>query len=398
MQYVPDDLLRVVAIFSESDLLGMLRLRLVNRQFNRAMRHPSVVSHVLFTFIFHHPYTPSVQVKGDRYCLMPENGLGSLTTGVRHATIHDVTFGSDACVQRWFKTWCNLRTLKLYHSIVRELDLPSKLETLSLNWCWLLNPLPHAACEILKASFCDTFDYGCIAGMTGLKGLKLEQISVRDLDFVTPLAALHSLSLSECAQLTDISALAGLHGLEKLKLEYCPLLADIGSISSLTRLTVLKLLECHHIANADLQRVLDQLSSVNELSIRHHRITVLNLSKLPSLTCVRLYDCVDLADLRGLPAGLLELNLECCFRLRDFEVLMGLMDLRYLNLCDCRIAQLPKLPSLRELNVSHCDNLTDQGLTNVFPCPELRCLIMHDCEQVTTESRTFTSLVPSVVC
>jgi Leucine-rich repeat (LRR) protein len=285
----------------------------------------------------------------------------------------------------------------MYHSIVCQLDLPSHLETLSLNWCSVLGVVPQNNCQVLQMSFCDAFDYGCIAGMTGLKGLKLEQMGVRGLEFVSPLASLHSLSLSECAQLTDIRALAGLR-LQKLKLEYCPLLADIDSLLSLAHLTVLKLLECHHIANADLQRVLDRLSNLCELSVRHHRITVLNLAKLPSLTCVRLYDCVDLADLSGLPAGLLELNLDSCFRLRDFDILKRLTDLRYLNVCDCRIAQLPKLPALRELNVSHCDNLTDRGLVNVFPCPELRCLIMHDCEQVTTQSRTFTNFVPSVVC
>jgi len=398
MQCVPDDLLRVVASFSEQDLLGILRLRLVNRQFSRAMRQPSAVSHLFFTFIFHHPRTPLVQVKGDRCCPMPADGLGSLATGVRHASIHDAAFGSDPWVQTWLKTWCNLRTLRLHHSLVHELQLSSRLETLSLNLCWVLGPLPHTACQTLKVSFCDSFDTGCVASMAGLKGLKLEQTGVQSIEFVSTLASLHSLSLSECSQLTDISGLASLHGLAKLKLEYCPLLSDIDSIASLVNLKVLKLLECHHCANSNLQHVLNQLSKLSELSIRHHRITSLNLSKLRNLTCLRLYDCVDLAELRGLPTGLIELNLECCFRLRDFAELDGLTELRYLNVCDCRIARLPKLPALHELNVSHCDNLTDDGLVNAFPCPHLRCLIMHDCEQVTTKSRTFTSLVPSVLC
>lgn len=395
MQRLPDDLLRVVVSFSVDCLRSLLRLRLVNTQFGRVVRSPSMVSHLPLTLMYCRANAPSVLVEDDCYRAIPDHVLGWLATGMHYVSIHDATPGS--CLETRLKTWCNLRSLKLFHSVVHELDLSSTVETMALDSSCVANQPCNVSCRVLRVSFCDVFDHDCIARMTGIESLKLERMTAEAIGFVQPLTSLHSFSLSECAHLTDVSGLAGL-SLRKLKLEYCPLLSDIGSVLRLTQLDVLKVLECHSISNHDLQLAVDQLSKLSQLWIRHHHITSLSLSKLPHLTCVRLFDCVDLADLRGLPAGLLELNLESCGRIRDFSELDALVNLRDLNVCDCQIAELPKLPALCELNVSHCDNLTDEGLSNVFPCPQLQCLIMHDCTSVTDRQRSrLNGLVPSVL-
>lgn len=397
MQCLPDDLLRVVVSFSADSLRSLWRLRLVNTQFGRALRHPCTVSRLPLTLMYHLPQTPFVMVDDECYRRVPDHVLSWLATGAHYVSIYDATPG--CCVETRLKTWCNLRSLTLFHSIVNELELSSTVEMLSLDWCCVPQQPRTTSCRILKVSFCDTFDHGCIARMTELEGLKLERMGTEAIGFVEPLTMLHSMSMSDCEQLRDVSGLAGLYSLRKLKLEYCPRLSDIASVMRLTQLEVLKLLECHSIPNQDLQRAIDQLPNLNQLWIRHHTISSLHLSKLPNLTCVRLFDCLELVDLRGLPPSLLELNLDCCVGLRDFSELPALVDLRDLNVSDCQLSELPKLPALRELNVSHCDQLSDSGLLNVFPCPQLRCLIMRDCARVTELLKDHLyRLVPSVLC
>ena len=84
---LPDDLWRVIATFSEDELQGILRLRLVNKQFAKFMKHPSVVWRLHLNFSYHRG-SISVMVSDGCYRSMAHDGLGPLTAGVRNATIH----------------------------------------------------------------------------------------------------------------------------------------------------------------------------------------------------------------------------------------------------------------------------------------------------------------------
>jgi hypothetical protein len=367
---LPDDLWRVIATFSEDELLGMVRLRLVTKQFARLMRHPSVVSHLHFNFTFLRK-VPLVVV--DETHSVPHDCLGSLTAGVRSASVHNAN-----SVQSF--AWLNnLKRLHLYHSSLDR--LPFSLETLSLNWCHINHDVkfPDALCKKFHINYCSSFDMNRVSHMTWLQSLKLKDAgTISSLHFAQPLTSLHELCVSQCRSLVDVSAFLSLRGLKKLTLEDCPQLMDIESLASLTNLDELKLLECHEAK--DVQRIVDRLPKLQRLSILHHRLEMLTLAQLPNLTFLCLYDCIRLVDLRELPLGIIDLNLENCYRLADFSELAKLVHLQELNMWHTMISALPNLPSLRTLNVNNCDDLTDDGLLSVRPCPNLHSVLMHNCE------------------
>lgn len=374
---LPDDLWRVIATFSEDELLGMVRLRLVNKQFARLMRHPSVVSHLHFNFTFLRK-VPLVVV--DETHSVPHDCLGSLTAGVRSASVHNAN-----SVQSF--AWLNnLKRLHLYHSSLDR--LPFSLETLSLNWCHINHDVkfPDALCKKFHINYCSSFDMNRVSHMTWLESLKLKDAgTISSLHFAQPLTSLHELCVSQCHSLVDVSTLTCLAGLKKLTLEDCPQLMDIESLVSLTNLTELKLLECHRVK--DVQRIVDRLPKLQRLSILHHRLEKLTIAQLLNLTFLCLYDCIRLVDLRELPLGIIDLNLEHCYRLADFSELARLVHLQDLNAESTSISFLPKLPSLQILNVSNCDDLTDDGLLGVLPCPDLRSVLMHNCEMLSDRIR-----------
>ena len=272
---LPDDLWQVIATFSENALSGILRLRLVNKQFDRLMRHPSVLSHLQFEFKCNFK-NPLVMVDGISYRMI-QDSFFPLTGGVRRASVHD----ADS-VQRF--AWLNnLKHLNLYYS---SFDcLPFSLETLSLNWCHVNQDVkfPDALCKKLYISYCSPFDINRVSNMTWLESLTLKADgTISSLDFAQRLTSLHELCVSQCRSLVDVSALTCLHGLKKLTLEDCPQLMDIESFTHLTNLTELKLLECHQAK--DVQRIVEQLPKLKRLSILHHGLEKLTLAQLPNLT------------------------------------------------------------------------------------------------------------------
>jgi hypothetical protein len=150
-------------------------------------------------------------------------------------------------------------------------------------------------------------------------------------------------------------------------------------------LTELKLLECHRANAHDVQLVVDRLPKLTHLSILHHRLAELTLSNLPLLTYLCLYDCVKLVRLRELPRGLLELNLANCSALTGFSELSRLVRVQNLNLWGTMVRALPNLAALQALNVSNCNNLTDDGLLSVLPCPHLHSVFAHGCERLSPD-------------
>jgi hypothetical protein len=369
---LPDDLWRVIATLSEDDLVGVLRLRLVNKQFARLMKHPSVISHLHFNFAFHRE-VPLVMVSD--VCFhraMPPDWLGPLTVGVRRASIHNVDPDQS------FKILNNLRHLTVYHSTLG--DLPGFLETLSLYGCHVNPDVNLRHCKTLEINYCASFDFNRVSDIVWLESLKLKEDPICNLSFAKPLSSLRELHVSQCRPLVDVSAIMGLLSLQALWFEYCPLLVDIDALFQLSNLTQLSLLECHAIKPQDVQRAVDRLPMLSQLAILHHELKELALGNLPHLICLCLYDCIKLTDLHELPIGIIELNLEHCYTLTDFSELARLVHLQDANLWGTCIRFLPNLPSLQILNVNNCDNLTDGGLLSVLPCPNLHSVLAHNCE------------------
>ena len=286
-------------------------------------------------------------------------------------------FTNRDSLQSWTNILTNLQHLKLYHTVLTE--LPFHLDTLSLHWCHV-HPHVEFHCKILHVNYCTLFDVNRLSQMTWLENVKLNGITIYNLEFAKHLEGLRGLFVSRCRSLADVSDLQSLIGLQSLTLEYCPQLVSIESVSHLTNLTELDLLECHRIKTQHVQLVVDRLPKLKHLSILHHTLQKLTLSKVPDLTYLCLYDCVELTDLCELPAAIIELNLENCSELTDFSDLARLVHLQELNLWGTKISALPNLASLRMLNVAKCCQLTDRGLLSVLPCPNLHSVLMYNCD------------------
>ena len=315
---VPDDLWRVIASLSQDDLGGVLRLRLVNKRLNHAMKHPSVVSYLEFTFS-HNRESALVRVNG-RYRPMPPDELGPLMAGVRRASINTINTWHSLAHQLY-----NLRHLELYHSALSR--LPKSLDTLSLWWC-RGRPDADFRCRNLNVASSPFFDFNSLSRMTWLESLKLQRAKFSSLNFVKPLTGLRKLLVSRCHSLVDVKDVGSLINLQALTIDDCPLLVDIDSLSYLTNLTELNLLECDQITPQDVQRIVDRLPKLKRMSILHRTIQQLTLAKVPNLTCLRLSNCIELTDLCELPVGIIELDLHYCSKLTDFSELARLVNLR----------------------------------------------------------------------
>jgi hypothetical protein len=132
---------------------------------------------------------------------------------------------------------------------------------------------------------------------------------------------------------------------------------------------------------------------------------VLNLSRLPSLTCFDLEECVTVTDkeVQALSSlkGLKDLNLRGCVRttgegLRALSSLTALTDLN-LGWCDNATAEVLRtvssLPALIALDLTGCENVMREGLRTVSSLPALTNLNISWCDGVNVEGlRAVTSL------
>jgi hypothetical protein len=379
LKWLSDDLWRLIATFSEDELVGILKLQRVNRQFRVLMRHPSVVSHLKLRFNCFLE-KDQVEVACGRMRLMPIE-FNYLDVGVRAASVGHVKRDS-------LKRWPHLRNLTLYNSIVPELD--HSLDNFSLEWCKVKDPdnLKRMRCKKLEIHDkwwkYKTFNCGWISEITGLESLTLKKVYIENLDFIVKVRSLQTLRLSECAELRDVQGLFALKNLHSLTLEASAKLTEIKAIAGLSGLNELNLLECHNIPHFDVQEVLCKLFKLQRLAILHHKIEKLDFAQL-KLTHLRLYDCIRLVSVCNLPPGLLFLNLEHCFRLEDFSELTKLIHLTQLNVSHTQIQTLPNLPSLRILNVQNCQALSDAGLLGVLPCLNLERVHVENCDNLSDD-------------
>jgi len=200
-----------------------------------------------------------------------------------------------------------------------------------------------------------------LAGLTSL--IKLDLSGCAQVSDLTPLAGLTSLTwlnLSGCAQVSDLTPLAGLTSLTWLNLGHCAQVRDLAPLAGLTSLTTLDLSGC---------------AQVNDLT---------PLADLTSLTWLDLSGCAQVNDLTPL-AGLTSstwLDLSGCAQVNDLTPLAGLTGSTELNLSGCdqlTTLGLTGLTGLTALNLSGCDQLTTLGLTGLT---SLTALNLSGCTQV----------------
>jgi hypothetical protein len=128
--------------------------------------------------------------------------------------------------------------------------------------------------------------------LAGLFKHPLNELALKELpQNLTALTSLELLDLSECTQLSDLSALAGLTALQELNLYKCKQLSDISALARVTSLRSLYLYGCERLSDL---APLAALTSLQVLSLSEclgvRRFASLE-SLLPTLKTLYLFGC-----------------------------------------------------------------------------------------------------------
>jgi len=258
-------------------------------------------------------------------------------------------------------TTLDLSSLSLLHALPRELAHLARIQTLNLSWCAQLSDLTP------------------LAGLTSLQQLDLNGCAqLSDLTPLAGLTALQQLTLSECAQLSDLTPLAGLTALQHLVLCQCAQLGDLTPLAGLTALQGLGLPLCAQLSDLTPLTGLTALQRLNLYGCAQLS-DLTPLANLTSLQQLYLSGCAQLSDLTPLAGltSLQQLYLSECAQLSDLTPLARLTALQQLVLSECAqlsdLAPLARLTALQQLDLSECAQLSDLApLANLTSLQQLR--------------------------
>jgi Leucine-rich repeat (LRR) protein len=200
--------------------------------------------------------------------------------------------------------------------------------------------------------------------LTGIRTLQLHKIDNLQANSLACLTALRSLTISGCDALTKIEQLSHSEPLRSLDLSFCADLNDLEGLSDRFPQLDTVDLTMTNIVDESLHPLLS-LRTLKKLSLSLCSVTRLRpLSNSFSLQHLDLSSCVELldealADIARLP-DLRQLNLQNCGLIEDVSALATLSSLSILNLRNTRVAcitALSSLPKLRSLNLVNCYHL-----------------------------------------
>lgn len=189
-------------------------------------------------------------------------------------------------------------------------------------------------------------------------------LSYSDINNVSKLKYIHTLSLFGCKLIEDVSELCNLY---ELDLSYCDNITDVSKLGNIHKLT---LHNCRNIKDfSKLCNVYDlDLSGcvIKKLS-NSYNVNTLNLScctniknrdliYLMNVVNLDLSGCIKITNVSPL-ANIKKLNLSCCYGINDVS---NLGNLNTLNLSSCfSITDVSNLKNLDTLNLSCCYGITD---------------------------------------
>ncbi|XP_022889755.1 F-box/LRR-repeat protein 14-like isoform X4 [Olea europaea var. sylvestris] len=187
-----------------------------------------------------------------------------------------------------------------------------------------------------------------------------------------------------------MSSLSGLVNLVKLDLERCPKIhGGLVHLNGLVKLESLNINCCSCIADADMKH-LSGLSNLKSLQIAFSKVTdygITYLKALHKLALLNMEGCpVTAACLESLSdlGALLYLNLSRCNNLTDDRIdkFSKLRSLKVLNLgfddvSDAILTHLKDLTNLESLNLDSC-RISDEGMVNLAGLHRLKCLELSD--------------------
>lgn len=359
-------------------------------------------------------------------------GLAHLSTmsRLRYLTVGNCAIGST---NLWFlRSLPGLVGLKLEYNDgitghLQELSTLTNLESLDLNGCSHLQRMAYISTlsrlERLDISLCGSITVESLMVVAGLPNLReLVAVSCRSINDVS------LLRMGEVWR--DLKEAALGPQLERLDITSCRNITETGLavVRYLGKLRSLKAGGCHGISTADPTKVL-QLHGLEELDVSGWELTgnglkllvsglgelrrlhvemgrhltdvdLQSLCGIPSLEVLRIdseqyngkrYDLTPL----GLMTGLRELHITGGCSSTDGMSFLGLLTrLERLSITDTHILTdeglrvVAKLPELRELDLSSCDDITRVGIASLVASKSLRSIMAEDCEMLNGDDNT----------
>lgn len=217
--------------------------------------------------------------------------------------------------------------------------------------------------------------------LAGIRTMQLHKIDNFQANSLARLTSLRSLTISGCDALTKIEQLSHSEPLRSLDLSFCASLSGLEGLSDRFPQLDTVDLTMTNIVDDSLHPLLS-LRTLKKLSLSLCAVTRLRpLSNSFSLQNLDLSSCVELldealADIARLP-DLRQLNLQNCGLIEDVSALATLSSLRILNLKNTRVAcidALSALPMLRSLNLVNCYHLR-----TLCAIPQLETLDLKYC-------------------
>ena len=272
---------------------------------------------------------------------------------------------------------------EIYNEVLSPLSNLTRLKYLYMDHCYGLS---NEGLQHLKS-------------LTNLEHFDLSyctHISNEGLLHLIHLVNLKFLNLKVCA-ISSLSVLETLVNIETLDLTHCHLftIQDFSSILYLNKLKFLIFYGCElltdEILNDEVLVHLSKLINLTYLDLSFCGITSLSsLSTLVNLISLRLGKCSQLTD-HGFSyisclTNLTYLDIcECDLTDDSLALLSNLTKLTYLNLFMSKCSKLSflnPLVNINHLDLSMCDNITNDELKSIFNLTNLRKLYLHACEKL----------------
>ncbi|XP_053685766.1 F-box/LRR-repeat protein fbxl-1-like [Sabethes cyaneus] len=234
------------------------------------------------------------------------------------------------------------------------------------------------------------------------------------------------LDLTSFLNLTDFALIAIAHSmplLKTLKLNGCWLLTDFGiaEIQKLRKLTVLDLSDCDRVTDDGFLKAIVEQKRINmrelylsmlpgitesvilKICLALNNLTVLDLCGsdcindtsiqyvfcyLSRMQVLRLNGCVKISDagLTGVELQRAAIEIWESQQTFSIDMLRGLQELQIsgcFKVTDFALKQSFQLLELREVNLSHCVHITEEGIESMVKnCPSLESIDLSDCYHI----------------
>lgn len=282
------------------------------------------------------------------------------------------------------------------HFVFKEVELGTKLSKFWDKFCPQMHSLSMHSCDVSERTFVDILlrcSHLETLNVNGCRELLMSgRVIEQESDVVLlskTLVKLKELSLASNRYLSDAlfnRFVAIAHNLEDLSLTGCQISFHTGLCKkfypgNMSNLGTIKASESVLTFQNILQYIASRAQKIKRLRFGHTLIDHTALSQLaevPGLKLIALYlqSCeqlnnVGILKLTEYQKTLTELDLSLCSRITDHALLgicRNLNNLSILNMQNCRaitnigVAELSNLRKLTELNLSHCEQVTGEGI------------------------------------